>query len=296
MPTGKRASMREGPLADLFRKTAEDDERTQRRGAPRSRAGRRASRRRRARAGRRAAAPPEPAAPPSRRPSRAAARIRRSSRRRGAGAEEPEARSVPSPQERLRHAFSADIPENLHGAPRAGASPRRDVYARADATCDAFPAPAAVGQPVLRVVGVGGAGVNAVNRMVEAEIEGVEFLAINTDLQSLQLSAADETLHIGDASHPRAGLGLRPRPRPAGRARGVRPHQGDAARLRHGVHRRRRRRRHRHRRRAGRGPDRPRARRADGRHRHPAVPVRGLAPPRPGRGRDRGAAPKRSTR
>jgi cell division protein FtsZ len=54
-----------------------------------------------------------------------------------------------------------------------------------------------VGKPVIRVVGVGGAGVNAVNRMVEAEIEGVEFLAINTDLQSLQTCAAHDTLHIG---------------------------------------------------------------------------------------------------
>jgi cell division protein FtsZ len=55
----------------------------------------------------------------------------------------------------------------------------------------------AVEQPVIRVVGVGGAGVNAVNRMVEAEVEGVEFLAVNTDLQSLQQSTADITLHIG---------------------------------------------------------------------------------------------------
>jgi len=53
-------------------------------------------------------------------------------------------------------------------------------------------------KPVLRVVGVGGAGVNAVNRMVEAEVEGVEFLAINTDVQSLQQSTADVTLHIGE--------------------------------------------------------------------------------------------------
>ena len=50
---------------------------------------------------------------------------------------------------------------------------------------------------MIRVVGVGGAGVNAVNRMVEAEVEGVEFLAVNTDLQSLQQSTADLTLHIG---------------------------------------------------------------------------------------------------
>jgi len=47
------------------------------------------------------------------------------------------------------------------------------------------------------VVGVGGAGVNAVNRMVEAEVAGVEFIALNTDLQSLQQSSADVTLHIG---------------------------------------------------------------------------------------------------
>ncbi|MHB8657243.1 MAG: cell division protein FtsZ [Solirubrobacteraceae bacterium] len=67
-----------------------------------------------------------------------------------------------------------------------------------------------VGTPVLRVVGVGGAGVNAVNRMIEAEIEGVEFIAINTDLQSLQTSAANETLHIGDAITRGLGSGSNP--------------------------------------------------------------------------------------
>src|SRR5262249_59827300 len=70
-----------------------------------------------------------------------------------------------------------------------------DVYARV--THDEAPADRPAGGPVLRVVGIGGAGVNAINRMVEAEIEGVEFLAINTDLQSLQQSTADVTLHIG---------------------------------------------------------------------------------------------------
>ncbi|HEX4283066.1 MAG TPA: cell division protein FtsZ, partial [Solirubrobacteraceae bacterium] len=61
-----------------------------------------------------------------------------------------------------------------------------------------------------RVVGVGGGGVNAVNRMVEAEVEGVEFLAINTDLQSLQQSAAHETLHIGDGITRGLGSGSDP--------------------------------------------------------------------------------------
>ena len=49
----------------------------------------------------------------------------------------------------------------------------------------------------IRVVGVGGAGGNAVNRMVEAGLQGVEFLAVNTDLQALQGSLADQTLQIG---------------------------------------------------------------------------------------------------
>jgi cell division protein FtsZ len=66
-------------------------------------------------------------------------------------------------------------------------------------------------QAVLRVVGVGGAGVNAVNRMVDAELPGVEFLAINTDLQSLQNSRADVTLHIGAELTRGLGSGSDPR-------------------------------------------------------------------------------------
>ena len=89
-------------------------------------------------------------------------------------------------------------------APRPPA-PVHDVYARSERMADTYSAPAPVGTPVLRVVGVGGGGVNAVNRMVEAEVAGVEFLAINTDLQSLQQSAADQTLHIGQ--HITRGLG-----------------------------------------------------------------------------------------
>jgi len=66
-------------------------------------------------------------------------------------------------------------------------------------------------QAVLRVVGVGGAGVNAVNRMVEAQLPGVEFIAINTDLQSLQNSNADVTLHIGSELTRGLGAGSDPR-------------------------------------------------------------------------------------
>ena len=50
---------------------------------------------------------------------------------------------------------------------------------------------------VIRVVGVGGAGTNAINRMLEAGLEGVEFIAINTDGQALAMCEADHKLRIG---------------------------------------------------------------------------------------------------
>jgi cell division protein FtsZ len=50
---------------------------------------------------------------------------------------------------------------------------------------------------VIRVVGVGGGGVNAINRMLEAGLEGVEFVAVNTDVQALQMCEADHKLRIG---------------------------------------------------------------------------------------------------
>jgi cell division protein FtsZ len=63
---------------------------------------------------------------------------------------------------------------------------------------------------VIRVIGIGGAGVNAVNRMVEAELTGVEFMAINTDLQSLQQSTADVTVHLGSGVSRGLGAGSDP--------------------------------------------------------------------------------------
>jgi cell division protein FtsZ len=50
---------------------------------------------------------------------------------------------------------------------------------------------------VIKVVGVGGGGVNAVNRMIDAEVRGVEFIAVNTDAQALLMSDADVKLDIG---------------------------------------------------------------------------------------------------
>ena len=63
---------------------------------------------------------------------------------------------------------------------------------------------------VIKVVGVGGGGTNAVNRMVEAGIKGVEFIAVNTDRQALLLSDADKTIHIGDEITRGLGAGANP--------------------------------------------------------------------------------------
>jgi cell division protein FtsZ len=146
MGSGKRASMREGPLAALFRKTETEG-----------------------------VEPREPsAAPPAQPPERAAAP------------------RTPTPQERLRHAFSSDVPDDVmapggrHVPPPSAADYRWDAEG-----------PQGVRQPQLRVIGVGGAGVNAVNRMIEAEVRGVEFVALNTDAQSLQQSDADVTMQMG---------------------------------------------------------------------------------------------------
>jgi cell division protein FtsZ len=52
-------------------------------------------------------------------------------------------------------------------------------------------------QAVIKVVGVGGGGVNALNRMIQSGLRGVEFVAVNTDAQALLMSDADVKLDIG---------------------------------------------------------------------------------------------------
>lgn len=63
----------------------------------------------------------------------------------------------------------------------------------------------------IKVVGVGGAGGAAINRMVEAGIEGVEFIAINTDAQALHFSKANKKIHIGKDATKGLGAGADPR-------------------------------------------------------------------------------------
>jgi len=190
MAASRRASMREGPLAALFRRTDEDVDATAVAAAD-------------AAAAERAAEPqaPAPAAEASAAPSAPHPSLLASSE--PAAAEvEPEV-AIPSPQDRLRAAFSSDIPENIMEAPR---TLPRDVYARDEE----YARPAGQHGPVLRVVGVGGGGVNAVNRMIEAEVAGVEFIAVNTDQQSLQQSGAHLTVSIGESLTRGLGSGSDP--------------------------------------------------------------------------------------
>jgi cell division protein FtsZ len=179
MDRGKRASMREGPLSALFRSTTEMDE--EQMAAPVEPP----------------KAKPEPPAEPERitlPDPEPAPRIQRAT-----PAAEPRAY-----EQRLRDVFSSDIPNNMMEREPVA----RPMYGREEPR--AISTPQNVAHPVLRVVGVGGAGVNAVNRMIEAGIEGVEFIALNTDMQSLQTSRASELVHIGGDLTRGLGAGSNP--------------------------------------------------------------------------------------
>ena len=180
----RRASMREGPLAELFKAT----EAAQRQ-AERGRAGQES-----AEAPTVEHAAPEQSAPPSRPAER-----------------EPE-------RETVRSSSDASVaepvaPPSEPPAPRSEPAPQPLSPAPVERTYDPAPAAAMV-EPVprihraprpesaaylavIRVVGVGGGGLNAVNRMIEAGISQVEFIAVNTDIQQLRTCEAPIKLHIG---------------------------------------------------------------------------------------------------
>jgi len=193
MARRKRASMREGPLADLFRSTSGPEEPTageqetseehpteliQSEGAE---------------------APPPVEDRPTATEQRSGASEPPTER---AGEPTAPERALPEPDE--VSVYKLDEPHEAPGARERLRSifvdepgPEGPTFGRDEPGTARPPAPAGVHAPVIRVIGVGGAGVNAINRMVEAGITGVEFLAINTDLQSLQQSTADVTVHIG---------------------------------------------------------------------------------------------------
>jgi cell division protein FtsZ len=222
MASGNRASMREGPLAQLFRKTEDDapqgDERRKpeqepKAGRPLPKDGPAPQTTRHV---------PEPQGqsepelkqelPPHRNQAERMTEAARRAEEREARRQEREQRwsryeGVPSPEDRLRSVFSSDIPENiLEHAPEQ----REPEPPQAEPEPMIRSMSQGVTEPVLRVVGVGGAGVNAVNRMIEAQVEGVEFIAINTDMQSLEGSSAHTRVHIGTDLTRGLGSGSNP--------------------------------------------------------------------------------------
>ena len=64
--------------------------------------------------------------------------------------------------------------------------------------------------PSIKVVGVGGGGGNAVNRMIQSGVQGVEFIVANTDLQDLKKSLAPQKLQIGSQCSRGLGAGAKP--------------------------------------------------------------------------------------
>lgn len=66
------------------------------------------------------------------------------------------------------------------------------------------------GKPVIRIACVGGGGGNAINRMVDAKLQGVEFISINTDMQDIVRSKADQTIALADEESRGLGAGADP--------------------------------------------------------------------------------------
>ncbi len=199
----KRASMREGPLAELFRATeaaqrqAGGDEASQ--GAPPPPPDPRPE--------------PEPELPP-------------------AASEPPEREPEPEPEPVRREpepepawVASAPPPPAPAAPPVPEPAPVQPVTVEAPPKAERWVEPLPEQPPrlwtapradsaaylaIIRVIGVGGAGLNAVDRMIDAGITGVEFIAVNTDIQQLQMSDAPVKIHIGRELTEGLGSGADP--------------------------------------------------------------------------------------
>src|SRR5437588_508288 len=188
----RRASMREGPLAELFRATEAAQKQAEQRGEAEQPPPEDAA----------TAAPEAPDEPDER-------TVEHVPSWEEAGAETPaqaEAAPEPAPPEpeppaaepELRPADLPPVSRYLEPLPE---SPAR--LHRTGSDTGAYLA-------VIKVVGVGGAGLNAVNRMIDAGISQVEFLAVNTDIQALRTSDAPMKIHIGRELTQGLGSGADP--------------------------------------------------------------------------------------
>jgi cell division protein FtsZ len=164
-----RASMREGPLAELFRATE---------AAQRQKSGQDEQQE---------LVPEPPVSPPP-----AAAKRRKPTPIRAVAPAPPAPEPDPEPADERRPLarWLEPLPEN----PTGGGGARDSASYLA----------------VIRVAGVGGAGLNAVDRMIDAGINQVDFIAVNTDIQQLQMSDAATKIHIGSELTEGLGSGADP--------------------------------------------------------------------------------------
>ena len=206
----RRASMREGPLAELFKATEAAQRQSEKEGEPGQNPGEQKPRPEEMATVESAAAVPEPAPEPP--PAAERPAPPEPSREPEPPSDEPTFVDPPPPPER-----SAPVEAGTAAPPAPVAPPERDdeperpyadpeVERRQAMRRLVEPAPRMRTTPrpdsaaylaVIRVVGVGGAGLNAVNRMIEAGISQVEFIAVNTDIQQLKQCEAPIKLHIG---------------------------------------------------------------------------------------------------
>jgi cell division protein FtsZ len=186
--------MREGPLAELFRATEAAQRQAEKEGKP-------------------AETPaPEPEAesrpePPVEQPAAAAPTPVEPPEQTVEHVPEWEEEATPTPppppSEPVRLPERAPEPERERPRPKLEPLPEPPPRLHRVPEAGAYIA-------VIRVVGVGGAGLNAVNRMIDADISQVEFVAVNTDIQQLQTSDAPVKIHIGRELTEGLGSGADP--------------------------------------------------------------------------------------
>ena len=140
-------------------------------------------------------------------------------------------------------------------------------------------------RPRISVIGVGGAGGNAIANMMRADVQGVDFVVANTDAQALNASLADRRIQLGLKITQGLGAGSRPEIGRAAAEETLDEIDRLARGRAHVLHRRRHGRRHRHRRRSGHRQGRARQGHPHRRRLHQAVRVRRRAPRPLGRSR-----------
>src|SRR3989442_6710225 len=171
----KRASMREGPLAELFKATEAAQRQAEREGT---------------------SAEPAPTPPEE----QTVEHVPDFASEPEAQAPPPPAAAPPAPVAPSPPAHTPAPPPPIHREEPVEASSEGWLEQMPEASPRLHRAPradTAAYLAVIRVVGVGGAGLNALNRMMDAGISQVEFIAVNTDIQQLQMSEASVKIHIG---------------------------------------------------------------------------------------------------